>query len=239
MLIESSFKKIFEPKKQKPLQLAVFGSGTGTVAEALIKEQKKNPHLFEIALLFTDRLCRFMEISNYYRIPLIHHEVRDKTTYDDEIGDLLEQTEIDLILLSGYMRIVKRPLLQRYRDKIINVHPADLSIKDLLGKRKYTGAHAVFDALRGGVKKTRSCVHLIDEGVDTGTVLVSGPWVNYEEGYPLTEERARMHQEKQKMQSDFPACASAIKLIAEGRVALMGNVVFVDEMAQETCGYEV
>jgi hypothetical protein len=93
-------------------------------------------------------------------------------------------------------------------------------LTDENGKRKYVGANAVFDALMNGETKTRSSVILIDENVDTGPILVSGPWLQYTEGFPVTFKRAAYHQDKQKTFSDWKVCIKAVELIAKGLLGI-------------------
>jgi phosphoribosylglycinamide formyltransferase-1 len=214
-------KQIYTPVPGKRMHVVVFGSGSGTNLEALLKVP--NP-LFEIKALFSDRKCRFQEIGHSAGIPVIYHPLNgmDRSQYDAENVRLIsEQVEtVDLILLAGYMRLIYPPMLDHFKDKIINVHPADLTQINSEGKRRYTGANAVYDALCAGETRTRSSVIIVDENVDTGPILVLGPWVTYEESYPVTLERANLHQIKQKAQSDWPACVEAVTAIAEGKIGL-------------------
>ncbi len=235
----ATFKPLYTPKQDRPMHLVVFGSGHGSNLEALLEERKKNPGCFEIKALLSDRPCRFQDLGHLEKIPVIDHSFQRfvalkglekksaaeiRLEYDEEAVRLLlecaalHQFSIDLILLAGYMRLVKAPLLSHFN--IINVHPADLTILDGEGKRKYIGADSVYLALQAGETKTSSCVFLVDEGVDNGPILVTGPSVDYTEGYPLTKQKALLHQAKQKVQSDLPACLTAIKMIAEGRIAI-------------------
>lgn len=184
----------------RPMNVAVFGSGSGTNLEALLLAQKNNPS-FEIKVLATDRSCRFRDIGLAYGIPVVYHsfvkffrlrgtapnkDPQGRIEYDQEMAGLLlqcamkHQFSIDLIVLAGYMRILYGPLLHRFKNQIINIHPGDLTSEDNNKCRKYAGNDAVFQALDQGEKRTRSSVILVDEGLDTGPILVLGPWVNYE-----------------------------------------------------------
>jgi phosphoribosylglycinamide formyltransferase-1 len=220
-------KQIYTPIPGKRMNVVVFGSGSGTNLEVLLQIPKPQ---FEIKALFSDRNCRFQELGHSAGIPVIYHSYikfskehgNARSQFDAENARLIsERVEtVDLILLAGYMRLVYPPLLNRFKDKIINIHPADLTQLNSEGKRRYTGAHAVYDALCAGETRTRSSVILVDENVDTGPILASGPWVTYEEGFPVTVESARLHQIKQKAQSDWPVCVKAVTAIAEGRIGL-------------------
>ena len=200
-------------------QLVVFGSGTGTNLEALLRHQKSHSTpSYQVKAIFVDRKCRMIEIGKREGIPVIYHSyVRffrknpdaPREAYDAEVVRFLEpHAPVDLIVLAGYMRLVKAPLLEAFSNQIITVHPADLT-----EERKYTGHDAVYQALSDGNTRTRSTVIQVDEGEDTGPIMVQGPWVEYTEGYPVTQERAERHQQKQKCESDWPALIEAVEIL--------------------------
>lgn len=257
-------KQLFKPSTNRPLNVVVFGSGSGTVLEALLRAQQtvRTPNgspLFEIKALFTDRICRFQEISERERIPLVFHSftqffrssgIEDRNdpstreAFDTINVQMIEQCaaekgfEVDLIFLAGYMRLLHSPLLKTFANKIINVHPADLTVKGDDGKPCYAGADAVYDALMAGETRTRSSVILIDEDVDTGPILASGPWVPYNGDFPVTFKRAAHQQERQKALSDWPTCVKTLELIALGRLAIDHNrQVYLDGEPLPEGGY--
>jgi len=132
------------------------------------------------------------------------------------------------------MRFMKDPLLEAYKDRIINVHPADLSLLEN-GKRAYVGANAVYDAINEGEASTKSSVIMVDNLEDHGEILVQGLDVDvWNESILLSkgemfDRYASLHQEVQKKISDWPALTTALKLIAEGRLALGSEKSFHDE----------
>jgi phosphoribosylglycinamide formyltransferase 1 len=75
----------------------------------------------------------------------------------------LEEHGIELVVLAGYMHLLTKPFLDRFPDRIVNVHPSLLP--------QFPGGHAIEDALAAGVETTGVTIHLVDEGLDTGTVL--------------------------------------------------------------------
>jgi phosphoribosylglycinamide formyltransferase-1 len=87
----------------------------------------------------------------------------DRDERDTAMADWLQGQGIELVVCAGYMHLLRRAFLDRFRDAIVNVHPSLLPV--------FPGAHAVEDALAAGVEETGATVHLVDEGVDTGTVL--------------------------------------------------------------------
>jgi phosphoribosylglycinamide formyltransferase-1 len=87
----------------------------------------------------------------------------DRDRRDAAMADWLHSHRVDLVVCAGYMHLLERSFLDRFPDAIVNVHPSLLPV--------FPGAHAVEDALAAGVDETGATVHLIDEGIDTGTVL--------------------------------------------------------------------
>jgi methionyl-tRNA formyltransferase len=78
---------------------------------------------------------------------------------------------IDMVFLAGYMRIVRNPLLKAFPDKMINVHPANLSIRDSASNRKYTGDNAVLKAIASNEQETYSTVHFVTQQLDGGEMI--------------------------------------------------------------------
>ena len=153
--------------------------------------------------------------------------------YEDDLGK-----PFDLIVLGGYMRFVGDALLDTYKDKIINVHPADLNVLNPEKDRKFVGENAVYDAIKARQIKTRSSVIMVDGGVDHGEILVQGPevsvWAEYlkaspEERESMLPKYAKLHQDRQKTASDWPAFTLALELIRDGRLALGTEKYWLDE----------
>jgi phosphoribosylglycinamide formyltransferase-1 len=94
--------------------------------------------------------------------PLDCHADRDER--DLVMATWLEEHGVDLVVLAGYMHLLTKPFLDRFPGRIVNVHPSLLPA--------FPGAHAIEDALAAGVETTGVTVHLVDEGLDTGTVLL-------------------------------------------------------------------
>jgi phosphoribosylglycinamide formyltransferase-1 len=91
----------------------------------------------------------------------------DREERDLVMATWLEEYGVDLVVLAGYMHLLTKPFLDRFSDRIINVHPSLLP--------EFPGGHAILDALAAGVETTGVTIHLVDEGLDTGTVLRQEP----------------------------------------------------------------
>src|SRR5262245_27145221 len=87
----------------------------------------------------------------------------DREERDLVMATWLERHGVELVVLAGYMHLLKKPFLDRFPDRIVNVHPSLLP--------SFPGAHALDDALAAGVDETGVTVHVVDEGLDTGPVL--------------------------------------------------------------------
>ena len=230
-----------QPNPSKSISVVVFGSGTGTNLQALLRYQQLHARpLFEVKAIVADRTCNCLNIAKEYHIPVILNSYKEfaalhsgdknnlevRILYDKKTTHLLDelafhrQFSIDLIVLAGYMRLVSKFFLDHYNYQVINVHPGDLQKVDEHGKRKYVGSHAVFNALMAGESRTRSTVIQVDHDVDSGPILAFGQWVDYTEGYPVTKEKALKHQEKQKRESDWPVLIQAVEKISKNRKEL-------------------
>lgn len=197
-----------------------FGSGSGTNLRECAKKIKPKA-------IFTDNPeAKLLELKEFEGIPLFCLKGDDfkgkSKTFNERILEILKSIEdelgksIDLIVLGGYMRLIRDPLLSNYKDKIINVHPADLSIMDYyLGEnkidideiklydnerkksvsavRKYIGDNAVYEAIKSGERTTKSSVIIVDQKTDHGEILTQGPLLavsdNFLELSPEEKER--------------------------------------------------
>jgi phosphoribosylglycinamide formyltransferase 1 len=131
---------------------------------------------------------------------------------EDELAELLAANGVELVVLAGWMRVLSPAFLARFPGCVVNVHPSLLPA--------FPGAHAVRDALDYGVRVTGVTVHLVDEGVDTGPVIlqeaVSVPYTETPSG--LLE---RLHRVEHRLLPE------AVRLIAAGHVKVVGRQVRV------------
>jgi folate-dependent phosphoribosylglycinamide formyltransferase PurN len=142
--------------------------------------------------------------------------------YDRVAARLVEAFGADLIALGGYMSFLTL-------SGGVNVHPADLSLVDDRGRRRFTGDDAVHDAIAAGQTELRSSTLWIDQGVDTGPLLMVSDPLPVELPAPLEElsaDPARLrrvadeHQERLKEAGDWVIFPLTLELIGQGRLAL-------------------
>ena len=254
---------IFEPDEhQRPMRVAAFMSGSGTNIMRLLEHEKalrakdgRSP--FETVFIFSDRSdgasagekialenglpyfsydIRMFHIRNAIKRTVANAEgLAARRTYDRVAETLVKAFHVDVIALGGYMSYTTL-------GRCVNVHPADLSLTDSHGNRKYVGDQAVHDAIYAGERVLRSSTLWTDDGVDTGPLLMVSdpvPVVLPEPLEDLTKDRGRFdqianhHQEQLKEVGDWKIFPRTIELIArgrfgfdpEGRVCLDGDPV--------------
>ena len=141
-------------------KIAVFASGNGSNFQVITEQ-------FPVAFVFSDyRDAYVLERAEKNGVPAHAFELKEfdnKAAYEDAIVALLEQYDIDLVCLAGYMKIVGPTLLKAYEGRIINIHPAYLP--------EFPGAHGIEDAWEAGVSQSGVTIHWVDSGVDTGQII--------------------------------------------------------------------
>lgn len=240
---------IFDPEEQRrPMRVAAFMSGSGTNIMRLLEYEKRlrsrdEVTPFETIFIFSDRsdgVSAGETIALANGLPYFSHDIRAfharnsisrtvlsaeglaaRQAYDRLAETLVEAFQIDVIALGGYMSYTTLP-------RCVNVHPADLSLLDESGRRKYVGDHAVHDAIAGGELILRSSTLWTDAGVDTGPLLMVSDPVRVVLPKPLEDlmkDRSRFdqvadyHQEQLKEAGDWKIFPMTIELIARGRFA--------------------
>jgi phosphoribosylglycinamide formyltransferase 1 len=132
-------------------------------------------------------------------------EYADREARDRAMGEWLAEREIDLIVLAGYMELLSADFVDRFRHRIINVHPALLP--------SFPGLDAIEQALRHGVKVTGVTVHFVDEGVDSGPIIL-------QRGVEVPDDRDVTALEERIHRVEHELLPRAIRLIAAGAVRI-------------------
>ncbi|MFV9511473.1 phosphoribosylglycinamide formyltransferase [Tepidibacillus sp. LV47] len=149
-------------------KIAVFASGYGSNFQSLVNAEKEGKLHAHIALLVTDRPDSYVvERAKKEGIPIFAFRPKEfinKSQYEQMIIQKLQEYKIDWIVLAGYMRIVGKDLLEAYPNQIINLHPSLLP--------SFPGKNAIEQAYQYGVKWTGVTVHFVDDGIDTGPILL-------------------------------------------------------------------
>ena len=145
--------------------IGVLVSGEGTNLQALI-----DAGLPLAAVASNRRHARAIARAENAGLPARVFELEqyaDRTSRDREMADWLQLRGVDLVVLAGYMHLLTPVFLERFPDRVVNVHPSLLP--------EFPGARAIDDALAAGVETTGVTVHYVDDGLDTGAVIRQEP----------------------------------------------------------------
>lgn len=186
--------------------IAVLASGAGTNLQALIDTVHGSDGI-EIAGVGSDKPeAMALDRATEAGIPTAlfpRGEYSGREARDAAIGDWADGLGVELIVLAGYMQLISAELVGRFASRIINVHPALLP--------SFPGLDAIGQALEHGVAITGVTVHYVDEGVDSGPVILQRP-------LPVPPSRDRDELEEWIHRTEHALLPRAVQLIAGGRV---------------------
>lgn len=140
--------------------------------------------------------------------------------FNQKLLEALKEREIDLVVLAGYLVVVPPCVIEEYENRIINIHPS--LIPSFCGTGCY-GLHVHEKALARGVRVSGATVHFVDEGTDTGPILLQKPVMVEQDDTPKVLQRRIMEQ------AEWVILPKAIDLIANGKVYVDGRKVTIDE----------
>ena len=190
------------------LRLGVLASGTGTNLQAIL-DQLHGKDGIEVVAVASDRPAA-MALTRAAHAGVATESFppesyADRETRDEAIADWLEAQGVELVVLAGYMQLLDGAFVRRFPERIVNVHPALLP--------SFPGLDAIGQALEHGVRITGVTVHFVDEGVDTGPILLQRP-------VPIPASRDRAELEHAIHATEHALLPEAIRLIAAGRVSI-------------------
>jgi phosphoribosylglycinamide formyltransferase-1 len=185
--------------------IGVLVSGTGTNLQALLAEG-----LPVVAVASNNTKAKALDRAAKAGIeagafPSVEFDSREHR--DAEMADWLAEREVELVVLAGYMRLLTAPFLERFAGRILNVHPSLLP--------SFPGAHAVEEALAHGVKVTGATVHFVDEGIDTGPIVLQEAIEVRDDDTPETLH-ARIQQVEHRL------LPRAVRLFLDGKLSPSG-----------------
>ncbi|HEY2916358.1 MAG TPA: bifunctional phosphoribosylaminoimidazolecarboxamide formyltransferase/IMP cyclohydrolase [Candidatus Limnocylindrales bacterium] len=199
------------PRAAEPAQLAVGVSGAGSNLRALAAAARRGDLGGEIALVFADRPCAALDWAAEQGIEtavlpgLANREAAARAEADDALAATLRAAGIDLVVLAGYMRIVGPKTLAAFAGRILNTHPSLLPA--------FPGGHAVRDALAHGARLTGCTVHLVDESLDGGPIVL-------QEAVPVlaTDDEGALHDRIKAVEHRL--LPRAVRLVLAGAVSV-------------------
>ncbi|MCX8070121.1 MAG: phosphoribosylglycinamide formyltransferase [Thermodesulfovibrionales bacterium] len=208
------------------INLGVLASGRGSNFQSIIDEIEGGKLNASIKVLITDKPDAFaIERAKKHNIKHLYMNPKDYTSKDsffEAIAEELLNNQVELVILAGFMRIVAKPLIDAYPMKIMNIHPALLP--------SFTGLHGQRKAVQYSVKISGCSVHFVDEGMDTGPVIIQAAVCAHHDD---TEESLS----ERILQLEHKIYPEAIRLFEQGRIKVQGRIVVIEDYKKSDCGY--
>jgi phosphoribosylglycinamide formyltransferase-1 len=188
-------------------RIAVLVSGEGSNLQALIDELTDSPvEIVGVASSRTEaRGLQRAEAAGVETAVFSLADEPDRGRRDDALAGWLEERQVELVVLAGFMELLTPPFIRRFAGRIVNVHPALLPA--------FPGLGAIEQALEHGVKVAGVTVHFVDEGVDSGPIIL-------QEAFELPYHRGIAAIEQHFHEVEHRLLPAAVRLIAAGRVSL-------------------
>ena len=207
--------RLVEDDETAPLKIGVLVSGSGTNLQAIIDRIADGSLNAEVALVVSSRPgVRGIERAQAAGLPVL---VMEKSEYaepeaaDAKIATALKEAGCGYVIMAGYMRMVRKPLLDAYPGRIVNLHPALLP--------SFKGAHAIQDAFDYGVKVTGVTVHFADDKYDCGPIIAQRA-LPVEEGWDVDTLEEHIHAIEHELYPEVVGwlAAGRVHLRDDGRV---------------------
>lgn len=193
--------------------IAVLISGNGTNLQAIIDNVKAGNIKGNIVAVISNKADAYgLERAKQAGIPeyFIDHKGITREEHEQKIIEILEKNNVDLVVLAGYMRILTPLFVNKYKHRLINIHPALLPA--------FPGTDGYGDTLNYGCKVGGCTVHFVDEGVDTGPIIVQK--VN-----EVREDDTLETFKERGLKIEHQALPEAIKLFCEDKLQIDGRKV--------------
>ena len=199
------------------IRIGVLASGRGSNLQAVIDNIGSGSLSAEIAVVISDQPDAFaLDRARKHGIPAVHVSAKGykgrREEYDGFLAQELRKHAVDLVILAGFMRIITKVLVEAYPHRMMNIHPALLPA--------FPGLHVQKAAIEHGVKFSGCTVHFVDEGMDTGPIIIQAV-VPVLDGDTEDTLAARILKQEHKIFS------RAIRLFAEGKLRVEGRRVLI------------
>lgn len=196
------------------LKIGVLVSGGGTNLQAIIDEERLGNINGKIKVVISNKENAYgLERARQNNIEAIYEIDEDK------IIGILKHHEIDLIVLAGYLKIISPKFVNEFRNKIINIHPS--LIPSFCGEGYY-GQRVHQGVLDYGAKVTGATVHFVDEGADTGPIII-------QESIKVNDDDDCVSLAKRVLEVEHKILKKSIKLFCENKLSIQGRRVFINE----------
>jgi phosphoribosylglycinamide formyltransferase-1 len=203
---------------RRQLKLGVLASGRGSNLQAIIDASEAGridarvvTVVSDVAHAYALERARAHGIDAAFIDPSLH---RTRDAFDAAVLDLMRKSEVELVCLAGYMRLLSPLFIEAYAHRIMNIHPALLPA--------FPGLHAQRQTVQYGSKFSGCTVHFVDEGIDTGPIII-------QEVVPVLADDTEETLSARILVSEHQIYPRAIQLFAEGRLEIRGRRVYCHE----------
>lgn len=196
------------------IRIAVLVSGRGTNLQAIINAIHEGRIDGELDIVISDNPDAYaLKRAKNFQINtqiVYYRQFKNKREYEQEILRHLHNHRIDLVVLAGYMRLLSPSFIREYRHRIINIHPALLPA--------FPGLHAQRQAIDYGVKISGCTVHFVDEGMDTGPIIL-------QEAVKVKQSDNEETLAERILKVEHRLLPRAIHLFSQGKIQICNNKV--------------
>src|SRR4030043_283982 len=196
------------------LRLGILASGRGSNFQSIMDAINSGRLKAEIAVLITDNTSAFaIERAKKHGIEYLVIRPKEYASKEDffiKIAEELKKRNVGLVVLAGFMRIVEKPLIDAFPNMIMNIHPALLP--------SFPGLHGQRQAIEYGVKISGCTVHFVDEGMDTGPVIIQA-------AVPVSQNDTEETLSEKILRLEHKIYPEAIRLFSEGKIEVEGRKV--------------
>ncbi len=200
------------------LRLGVMISGSGTNLQALIDACAQEDYPAEIQVVISNKLdAKGLDRTVKAGIKAIcidHNAYDSRETFEDAVHECLSEHKVELVCLAGFMRLLTASFVNRWRDRMINIHPSLLP--------SYKGLHTHARALEDGVRFAGCTIHYVRPEMDNGPIIM-------QTAIPVAADETEESLIAKTLTYEHQMYPAAVRLIAEGKARVSGNkVVFKD-----------
>ena len=204
----------------EPLRVGVLASGRGSNFRALVEAAQAGRIPAAMVVLISDReRAPALDIARAHGIEALFFDPKQypsREAHEKAIVGALEERRVDLVCHAGYMRILTPAYVAHFRGRALNIHPSLLPA--------FPGLHAQRQALAHGVRVAGATVHFVDEGVDSGPIVLQA-------AVPVLAGDTEESLAQRILVEEHRIYPEAVRLFAEGRLSIEGRIVQIREHA--------
>lgn len=201
-------------------KVAILISGRGSNMRSLIQACEAEDYPAEVSVVISNKPdAGGLDYASAANIPcevVNHREFDSRWSFDAKLDEVIRSYDVDMVCLAGFMRLLTPGFVEKWTDKMLNIHPSLLP--------SFKGAHAHEDAIAAGVKVTGCTVHFVIPEMDAGPIIAQAV-------VPVSPEDNALTLSERVLKAEHQCYPMALKLVAGGRVSVEGNKAIIKDAA--------